>query len=106
MIREVTNIVTSLDLLKRRAGASAPLAYAAGIDELTRLGLDHFAGVPPGTSALMFKFVPQDTLARFGGPGKLAEAVDDCITELAAILKRPDDFKSLIMGARDRASRT
>ena len=63
----------------------------------------HFAGVPPGTSALMFKFVPQDTLARLGGPDTLAEAVDDCITELAEILKRPDDFKSLIMGAGDRA---
>ncbi len=47
----------------------------------------------------MFKFVPHDTLARLGGPATLAEAVDDCITELAEILKRPDDFKSLIMGS-------
>ncbi len=36
LIREVTNIVTSLDSLERRAGASAPLAYAPGV-----------AGAPP-----------------------------------------------------------
>ncbi len=59
----------------------------------------HFAGLPPGTSALMIKFVPPETLARFGGPGKLAQAIDDSITELAKILQRPDDFRALIMCA-------
>ncbi len=59
----------------------------------------HFAGLPPGTAALMIKFVPPETLARFGGPGKLAQAIDDSITELAQVLQRPGDFRALIMGA-------
>ena len=59
----------------------------------------HFAGLPPGTSALMIKFVPPKTLARLGGAGRLAQAIDDSITELAKILQRPDDFRALIMGA-------
>lgn len=59
----------------------------------------HFAGVPPGTSALMIKFVPPETLARLGGPARLAQAIDESIGELARVLKRPDDFRALIMGA-------
>jgi len=63
----------------------------------------HFAGVPPGTSALMIKFLPEEPLARLGGPDRLAEAIDACITRLAGILKNPDEFRTLIMGAGDVA---
>ena len=33
-----------------------------------RIDAVHFAGLPPGTAALMIKFLPPETLARFGGP--------------------------------------
>jgi len=31
----------------------------------------HFAGLPPGTAALMVKCLPPDVLERFGGPENL-----------------------------------
>ena len=64
----------------------------------------HFAGLPPGTGALMIKFVPPETLARFGGAAKLAEAIDRSIDELAETLKRPEAIAELILGARKQVS--
>jgi L-seryl-tRNA(Ser) seleniumtransferase len=46
----------------------------------------HFAALPPGTSALLLKFVPPETLAVFGGPERFAEAVDASIDELGALV--------------------
>jgi L-seryl-tRNA(Ser) seleniumtransferase len=43
----------------------------------------HFAALPPGTSALLLKFVPPETLARFGGAGRFADAVAASLDELA-----------------------
>ena len=60
----------------------------------------HFAGLPPGTAALMIKFVPSETLARFGGAAKLAEAIDRSIDALADTLKRPEAIAELILGAK------
>ena len=59
----------------------------------------HFAGMPPGTAALLIKFLPPETLARLGGPAKMAEAIDDGITKLGEILKQPGALKELIMGS-------
>jgi L-seryl-tRNA(Ser) seleniumtransferase len=46
----------------------------------------HFAAIPPGTSALLLKFIPPETLDRFGGAGRFAEAVDASLDELARVL--------------------
>jgi L-seryl-tRNA(Ser) seleniumtransferase len=46
----------------------------------------HFAALPPGTSALLLKFLPPETLAAFGGAGRLANAVDEALHTLAAIV--------------------
>jgi L-seryl-tRNA(Ser) seleniumtransferase len=46
----------------------------------------HFAAIPPGTSALLLKFIPPETLVRFGGAGRFAEAVDASLDELARIV--------------------
>jgi L-seryl-tRNA(Ser) seleniumtransferase len=46
----------------------------------------HFAAIPPGTSALLLKFIPPETLARFGGASRFAEAVDASLAELARIV--------------------
>ena len=49
----------------------------------------HFAALPPGTDALLFKFVPPETLARFGGADRLAAAIDQALDALAELL--PDE---------------
>lgn len=58
----------------------------------------HFAGMPPGTSALLVKFLPPETVAEFGGARALAEAVDGCVTELGALLPDPAAIRSLLLG--------
>ena len=46
----------------------------------------HFAALPPGTSALLLKFVPPETLGRFGGAGAFGEAVGASLEELAHVV--------------------
>ena len=40
----------------------------------------HFAGLPPGTDALLIKFLPPETIAEIGGADVFAEAVDTAVT--------------------------
>jgi L-seryl-tRNA(Ser) seleniumtransferase len=56
----------------------------------------HFAALPPGTSALLLKFVPPETLERFGGVEAFASAVDASIDELAGLLGSPDALRALL----------
>jgi L-seryl-tRNA(Ser) seleniumtransferase len=58
----------------------------------------HFAGMPPGTSAILVKFVPPETLARFGGAGAFARAVDDALTRLGAVVGSADAVRALLYG--------
>jgi L-seryl-tRNA(Ser) seleniumtransferase len=58
----------------------------------------HFAGMPPGTSAMLFKFVPPETLARFGGAAALARAVDGALDRLAVLIGSPDAVRALLYG--------
>jgi hypothetical protein len=46
----------------------------------------------------MFKFVPPETLARFGGADAYARAVDGCLDELARLLREPDGVRRLLLG--------
>jgi L-seryl-tRNA(Ser) seleniumtransferase len=56
----------------------------------------HFAAVPPGTAALLLKFVPPETLERFGGPAAFARAVDESLDEVARLLGRPGELAELL----------
>jgi L-seryl-tRNA(Ser) seleniumtransferase len=58
----------------------------------------HFVGVPPGGADLLIKFVPPETLSRFGGPRRYAEAVDACLTKLGAMLRDPASIRELLLG--------
>ena len=58
----------------------------------------HFAGMPPGTSSLLVKFVPPETLERFGGAEALTKAVDSSIDRLAALLGEPAALRALLLG--------
>jgi len=59
----------------------------------------HFVGVPPGTADLLIKFVPPETLERFGGVGRYARAIDDSLTRLAALLREPASISELLLGS-------
>ena len=56
----------------------------------------HFAAIPPGTSALLFKFVPPELLAGFGGADRFAAAVESSLDRLAS----EDDWRGLLLSAR------
>ena len=56
----------------------------------------HFAAVPPGTAALLIKFVVPETLERFGGADAFAAAVDEGIDEVARLLGRPDELRGAL----------
>lgn len=56
----------------------------------------HFAALPPGTSALLLKFVRPETLARFGGAEALARAVDSSLDELGRVIGSPADVAELL----------
>src|SRR5579884_2432878 len=59
----------------------------------------HFVGVPPGTADLLIKFVPPETLARFGGAKKYAQAIDAALTRLGHLLREPAALRALLLGA-------
>jgi len=58
----------------------------------------HFVGMPPGTADILFKFIPPETLARFGGPEKFANAVDSSLTALGRLIKDPVHIRELLVG--------
>ena len=95
-----------LALAMERAGVtSAPIVPIEATAALAMLLLEehgvltvHFAGMPPGTSSVLLKFIPPETLERFGGADALAKAVDACIDRLAALLRDRDALVALILG--------
>jgi L-seryl-tRNA(Ser) seleniumtransferase len=58
----------------------------------------HFVGVPPGTADLLIKFMPPETLERFGGPRKYAEAINGSLTRLSESLQKSEDLRELLLG--------
>jgi L-seryl-tRNA(Ser) seleniumtransferase len=58
----------------------------------------HFVGVPPGTADLLIKFVPPETLQLFGGASQYAHAIDDSLTRLGALLRKPASIAELLLG--------
>ncbi len=60
----------------------------------------HFVGLPPGGADILFKFIPPETLARFGGPEKFARAVDASLTKLGTLIREPEKIRQLLLGDR------
>src|ERR1700757_4250893 len=58
----------------------------------------HFVGVPPGTADLLIKFVPPETLERFGGARKCADAINTSLTTLGELLREPESIRDLLLG--------
>ena len=57
----------------------------------------HLVGLPPGTSALMFKFISPEALDRFGGPAAFAAAVEDALDKLSAIVGDAAAVRALLL---------
>ena len=80
------------EIERRGAGANGlvPVEATAGLAMLMLrdhgILTVHFAALPPGTSALLLKFVPPETLARFGGAERFAAAVDESLGELSRVV--------------------
>ena len=101
-----------LDIAMERGGvARAPVVPYEASAALSMLLLRdhnmlmvHFVGVPPGTADLLIKFVPPETLARFGGARKYAAAVNAALTELGRLLHDPRQLRALLLGEREAAA--
>jgi len=95
-----------LDMAMQRAGLRTPpvVPYEASAALAMLLVRDygiitvHFVGLPPGTSALMIKFIAPDVLKRFGGAQAYAQAIDDCLNKLADMLAEPAQVRRLLLG--------
>ena len=95
-----------LDIALSRAGLDrapvVPYEAAAGLAMLLLrdwgMLMVHFVALPPGTADLLIKFVPPETLARFGGADRYAEAVDASLTRLGALLCDPARLRELLLG--------
>ncbi|MFQ5754827.1 MAG: hypothetical protein ACE5H7_01915 [Acidiferrobacterales bacterium] len=95
-----------LEMAMERAGLSAaPIVPYEATAALAMLLLRdygiltvHFAGLPPGTSSLLIKFLPPETVARFGGANRLARAFDDALNTLSGAIADPVALRQLILG--------
>jgi L-seryl-tRNA(Ser) seleniumtransferase len=95
-----------LELAMERAGIrEAPIVPFEATAALAMLLLEdhgiltvHFVGLPPGTSAILFKFIPPETARRFGGPAAFAKAVDESLDRLATLVKDPGAIRRVLFG--------
>jgi L-seryl-tRNA(Ser) seleniumtransferase len=95
-----------LEMAMQRAGLQAPpiVPYEASAALAMLLLRDygvitvHFVGLPPGTAALMIKFIPPETLQRFGGAQAYAQAIHACLNTLAGMLAEPEQIRRLLLG--------
>ncbi len=100
-----------LEIAMERAGITErpmmPIEASAGLAMLMLRDYGvltvHFAGLPPGTSAMLIKFMPPETLERFGGAEKFADAVDQSLDKLAGIIGDEAAFRELLFGADEAA---
>ena len=51
-----------------------------------------------GDSDLLIKCVPPETLERFGGARKYADAVNTSLTTLGELLREPESIRDLLLG--------
>ena len=95
-----------LEMAMQRGGvAKAPIVPYEANAALCMLMLQdygvltvHFVGVPPGGANLLLKFMPPETVERFGGPEKFAKALDSSLTKLGTLLREPQKVRMLLLG--------
>jgi L-seryl-tRNA(Ser) seleniumtransferase len=92
----------------RRAGRQVTQCYLAPYEATAALAMlllhdhgiltVHFAALPPGTSALLLKFVHPETLERFGGAARFASAVDESLDTLGSLTGDEAGLRGLLSG--------
>lgn len=95
-----------LELAMRRVGITeppiVPFEATAGLCMLLLQDYGmltvHFVGVPPGTGDLLIKFIPPETLARFGGAKAYVDAVDASMNKLSKMIGDPQQLAALYFG--------
>ena len=95
-----------LEIAMERAGLTerpvVPVEASAGLSMLLLRDYGmltvHFAGLPPGTSSMLIKFVPPEILARFGGAERFADAIDRSLDRLAEVIGDSATFHNLLFG--------
>ena len=92
-----------LDQRESFKGRIAPIEATAVLSMLLlvkhRMITVHFVGLPPGTSAMLIKFIPPELLSRFGGAHAFAQAVSSCIKELPRYFLDEGAMRKLLFGA-------
>jgi L-seryl-tRNA(Ser) seleniumtransferase len=63
----------------------------------------HFAALPPGTAALLLKFLPPETLDRFGGAEAFATAVDSSLDALGDLIRTRSGAAELLLAEQSVA---
>jgi L-seryl-tRNA(Ser) seleniumtransferase len=93
------------ELDRRSGGASTPLAPIEATATLAAVLLAdhglltvHFAGLPPGTSALLIKFISAATMESLGGAEQFARMVDESLMRAARISTDPSAVRALLLG--------
>jgi L-seryl-tRNA(Ser) seleniumtransferase len=93
------------ELNRRSGGASTPLAPIEATATLAAVLLTdhglltvHFAGLPPGTSALLIKFISAETLESVGGAERFAHMIDQSLTRAAQISTDLAAVRALLLG--------
>ena len=95
-----------LEIAMERAGLAErpvmPIEASAGLAMLLLRDYGvftvHFVGLPPGTSAMLIKFIPPETLSRFGGAERFAEVIDRSIDRLTEVIGDQAAFRRLLFG--------
>jgi L-seryl-tRNA(Ser) seleniumtransferase len=102
--RDATTTERSVALVVlTRLAVTYDLLPLEAIETVVRLAHDNGALVyvddaGAGTADLLIKFVPPETLERFGGAKKYAEAINGSLTHLGELLRNPEDIRELLLG--------
>ena len=104
-IFKLTGEAIGTELDRRSGGASAPLAPIEATATLAAVLLKdhglltvHFAGLPPGTSALLIKFISAETLESVGGAERFADMIDQSLTRAAQTSTDLSAVRALLLG--------
>jgi L-seryl-tRNA(Ser) seleniumtransferase len=108
-IFKLTGEAIATELNRRSGGASAPLAPIEATATLAAVLLKdhglltvHFAGLPPGTSALLIKFISARTIESVGGAEQFADMIDKSLTRAARTSTDLSAVRALLLGEATR----
>lgn len=110
-IFKLTGEAIRTELNRRCDGASVELAPIEATAVLACVLLSdhglltvHFAGLPPGTSALLIKFISEETVESLGGADRFVDMIDQSLTRAAQISTDLAAVRALLFGTATAAA--